>query len=449
MNIKEITSKKLFKEYEVQIPYAEVDDSINNKINEITPTISLPGFRKGKAPFNIVKKKYENNILSEVIQKIVQDKTKKLLDDKNLKTYRQPKVEIKKYQKNEPVEIGIKIDLEPEINVFPFNKIELTKYSIQLDKQTINDNYKSFLGSQKTYKKVDSNRAIKNTDRVFVNIVTKDSSVPDFLKSQQNLPIVTDSDYQVLPDISKKLISKKVKSGDKIKLLFNLNDVLKEKNKTEVEFEIEVLFLEENIEFNIDADFLRKNNFKDEKDLQDKLKKNLIKQYDEYLVQLEKKELMDMLDKKNNFDIPEGIFDEEFQSIWHRLEHAKRDKQLDVDDKDLTEDQLRTRYKKIALRRVKLAILMQHIANNEKIEVSEKELTEGMLNYASQYPGQEKQIIDYFKQNPSSIDSIKGPIFENKIINHILSKIKQTKKNITVKEFKKLQENSFTYNKED
>ena len=449
MNIKEISSKKLFKEFEVTIPYDEVDHSLNNKINEIIPTVSLPGFRKGKAPLNIVKKKYENNVLNEVIEKIVKEKTNRLLEEKNLKAYRQPKIEIKKYEKNQPIEIAIKIDLEPTIKIFPLDKIELNKYILDLDNKTKDDNFKSFLESQKNYKKCETNRVIKNTDRVIVNIKTENNKVPDYLKTQENISLITDSDYQVLPDISKRLIDKKVKSGDKIKLIFDLKEVLKEKNKLEVEFEIEILSLEEKIKFILDKDFLKKNNLKNEKDLKDKLETNLKMQYDENLMQLEKKELMDKLNIKNIFDIPEGIFDEEFHTIWHRLEHAKKDNKLDEDDKKLSDVQLKKRYTKIAERRVKLAILMQKIASDEKISISEKELSDAMLKYASQYPGQEKQIFDYFKQNPSSIESLRGPIFEQKIIDYILTKIKRINKKITLKDFKKLQESSFTYNKED
>ena len=83
----------------------------------------MPGFRKGKAPLNVVKKKYENNVLNEVVEKIVQETTKQLLEEKKLKAYRQPKVEIKKYQKSKPVELNIKIDLQPDIKIFPFDKI--------------------------------------------------------------------------------------------------------------------------------------------------------------------------------------------------------------------------------------------------------------------------------------------------------------------------------------
>ena len=138
MEIKELSSKKLFKEYLVKVPFDEVDNLINSKINEIIPTITLPGFRKGKAPLNIVKKKYESNVLNEVVEKIVQDKTKQLINEKKLKTFRQPKVEITKYQKNKPIELNIKIDLQPDIKIFPFDKITSTKYIIDIDKKQCN-----------------------------------------------------------------------------------------------------------------------------------------------------------------------------------------------------------------------------------------------------------------------------------------------------------------------
>ena len=127
------------------------------------------------------------------------------------------------------------------------------------------------------------------------------------------------------------------------------------------------------------------------------------------------------------------------------MEQAKKDDKLDEDDKNLSEKKLEQRYKKIALRRVKLAILMQHIANQQKITVSEKELTDGMLNYASQYPGQEKQIFEYFKKTPSSVESIRGPIFEQKIVEFILTKVTLKEDKINIEKFNKLQEEAFKH----
>ena len=191
-----------------------------------------------------------------------------------------------------------------------------------------------------------------------------------------------------------------------------------------------------------------KNNFKTEEELKKNLNKNLFNQYENYILEIEKKQLMDLLESKHDFDIPEGLLEEEFNLIWHKVEHAKKDNKLDEDDKKLSIEKLKKRYKKIAFRRVKLAILIQHIAKEKNITVTEKELTDGMLNYASQYPGQEKQIFDYFKKNPSSVDSIKGPIIEQKIVVIILSKTKQESKKISVKDFNKLQIDTFNFNKD-
>ena len=271
-------------------------------------------------------------MLSEVIETLVRDKTRNLLDEKKLKPARQPRIDIKKYEKEKPVKIEVKIDLEPEIKLQNFENFSLKKYEIDFDKKTLNENYNQFINSQKQYKKIDSKRTIKYSDKIYLNITTDDESVPDFLKSQKNLPIVTDSDYQVLPDISNKLIDKKAKSGDTIKLLFDLKEVIKSKDKKEVEFDIEILSVEENTPFKVNEEFLKKIGLKDVNELKENLKKNLNTQYDQALKQIEKKELMDVLDKNHQFDLPEGILDEEFHTIWHRLEHAKKDNTLDDDD---------------------------------------------------------------------------------------------------------------------
>ena len=448
MNIKEIKSQKLYKEYSLVIPYDEVDTLINSKINEIIPTVTLPGFRKGKAPLNIVKKKYESNVISEVIEKLVQEKTKSLLEDKKIKPFRQPRIDLKKYVKLKPVEIEIKIDLEPDINLKDFKDLKFKKYEIKLDKKTVEENYKQFLLSQKSYNEITSKRSIKNSDKVIINLDSEDESVPDFIKSQKNLSIITDSEYQIIPNISKKLIEKKVKVGDKLIIKFDISKIIKQEKLKEVDFNIEILKIQELSTFEVTKDFLEKNNLKNEDELKESIKKSIKNQFENGIKQIEKKQIMDILESDHKFDLPQGILDEEFHGIMHRLEHAKKDNTLDEDDKNLSDKDLKLRYKSISERRVKLAILFQHIAKIDNILVSEKELKEGMINYASQYPGQEKQIFEYFKKNPSSVETIRGPILEEKVINNIVSKSKLETIKISVEEYKKLEQETFNLKKD-
>ena len=448
MSIKEIKSGVLYKEYALEIPYDEINKIIDSKINEMLPNVSLPGFRKGKAPINIVRKKYENNVLSESLDKLVQDKVKNLLDEKKIKAFTQPKVDLKKYEKNEPIEVEIKIDLEPEIKLVDFKKLKINEYEINLEKKLVEDNYKEFLKSQKKYLEIKNIRQIKKTDKVIIDLSSKDESVPDFLKVQKNLPILIDSDYQILPFIGDKLIENKLKKGDKVDIELDISKSLKLNEEKLATFAIEILKIEEPVPFVVDKDFLDKNGLKNEDELKNNLEKNLKSQYENGSKQIQKKQLMDILEKEHSFDLPQGILEQEFQDIWHRLEHAKKEGTLDEDDKKLNDDELKKRYKEISQRRVKLAILLQYIAKENKITVDEKELSQGMMQYASQYPGQEKEIIEYFKKNPNSIETIRGPILEEKVIKHISSQCNSVKTKLNKNAYEKLEKEVFEVKKD-
>ena len=443
MSIKEIKSGTLYKEYSLEIPYEEINEIIDSKIQELLPTVSLPGFRKGKAPLSIVRKKYENNVLSEAVENLVQSKTKDLLEKKNLKPFTQPKIDLKKYEKNETIEVEIKIDLEPEIKLKDFKSLVVNKYEIDLDKSLIEENYKEFLKSQKKYSKIINNREIIVSDKVFVNLTTNDSSAPDYLKLQKNLPIIIDSEYQVLPEIGSRILEKKLKKGNKDNLLLDVSKSLKLDKEKLIPFDVEIIEIEESTPFVVDKEFLDKSGLKDEKDLKNNLEKNFKSQYENGLKQIEKKELMDTLDKEHKFDLPQGILDQELKDIWHRLEHAKKDGSLDEDDKKLNDEELKKRYEKISKRRVKLALLLQFISKQNKISVDEKELSNGMMQYSSQYPGQEKEIIEYFKKNPSAIETIRGPILEEKVIKSIMSDANIKKIKVTKDEYEKLEKKVF------
>ena len=447
MSIKEIKSGTLYKEYTLEIPYEEINKIIDSKINELLPTVSLPGFRKGKAPINIVRKKYENNVLSESLDKLVQGKMKDLLDEKKLKPFTQPKIDLKKYEKNEPIEVEIKIDLEPEIKLANFKNLKVNEYEIDLDNKLVQDNYKEFLNSQKKYVEIKNIRQIKKTDKVLIDLSSTDESVPDFLKVQKNLPIVTDSDYQILPSIGDKLIENKLKKGDKLDIELDISKSLKLNEEKLATFVVEILNIEESVPFVVDKDFLDKNGLKNEDDLKNNLKNSFKSQYENGLKQIEKKQLMDVLEKEHSFDLPQGILEQEFNDIWQRLEQAKKDGALDEDDKKLNDDDLKKKYQEICHRRVKLAILLQYIAKENKIAVDEKELSNGMMQYASQYPGQEKEIIEYFRKNPSSIETIRGPILEEKVIKHISSKCNSVKTKLNKDAYEKLEKKIFEVKK--
>ena len=448
MDVKEVKSKKLYKEYSIVIPFEDIDKEINNKIVSLIPTIALPGFRKGKAPVSIVRKKYEDSVMNEVIQKVIDSNTSKLIKEKKFNLFRQPKVDLKKFEKNKPITLEIKIDLQPEIKLLDFKKITLDKYEIKFSKKNLDHQFKKFVDSQKSFKEIIGSRKIIKTDRVIVNFDTANKDIPEYLKSQKNIPIDTNIEEEILPGVNKKLISLKVAKGDKLKLTFNLSKILKIKNLTKVNYEFEIIAIEEKIKFEINDDYLKKNGFESLNQFKDILEKNITNQYNQGLKQIEKKQLMDILDKKYSFDLPEGVLEEDFNEIWNRLLKAKNEGTLDNDDKNLTDEKLKKRYKEISQRRVKLGVLLQFISKEEKIILSEEDLSKGIMQYAGQYPGQEKEIIEYLRKNVSALESIKAPLLEEKIIESINLKVNIKNKKIDEEQYKKLEEVTFNIKKD-
>ncbi len=442
MDFKELKSKKLFKEYSLIVPYEDFDKEINHKIEKIIPNVSLPGFRKGKAPLNIVKKKYEESVFNEVIQSLINLKTAEIIKEKKLNLFRQPKIDLKKFNKNQPLEFELKFDLQPEIELQDFKKIKLTKYEIKFSKKDLDNQYKLFISNQKNFSRIKTNRFAKKGDKITINFKTDNQDVPEYLRSQNNLPIDTDLEQEILPKLNKEILSK-LKEGDTKKINIDLSILLKNDKLKKVIYDISIVSIEEKTKFEINKEYLEKNGFKSEEDLKEVLKNNTIRQYEQGVKEIEKKQLMDFLNKTYKFDLPEGVLEEDFEEIWQRLENAKKNNNMDADDKVLSDDKLKNRYKKISERRVRLAVLLQFIAKEFEISISQEELNLGIKQYASQYPGQEKEILEYINKNPNSIESIRGPLLEQKIIDNIISKADITKKSINDEQYKKLEQETF------
>ena len=343
---------------------------------------------------------------------------------------------------NKPAERYQLLILSKNLVTFDIHKVKLTN-EIELDKKAEENQFKSFIDSQKNFKKIESSRQVKNSDKVIVNFESSQEDLPEYLKSQKNFPIDLGFDDGILPGLNKELIKRKVKVGDKIELKINLSKILKDDKFKKTAFHFEIISIEEKIKFELTKEFLDKNGFKTEKNLKDFLVNNMKSQYEQGIKQIEKKELMDHLDNNYKFELPDGVLEDDFNQIWNRLEQAKKEGSLDEDDKLLKDDDLKKRYKKISERRVKLGLLMQHIASEEKIVVSEEEINKGILEYTRQYPGQEKQIMEYFEKNPSSLDTIRAPLIEQKVIDSIISKSKTNVIKLNQDEYKKLEVKTF------
>jgi trigger factor len=454
-----VESKKgLSSELKVIVEKKEIEKKIETRLNELKDTINLKGFRPGKAPLELLKKQFGSAVYGEVLEKTLQQSAFDALKEKKITPANQPKIDVKKSGEDQDLEFTISVEQVPEIEKIDFNKITLNKYEVKSDKQEIDERLKNIAeGNKKYVEKKD--KAIKNDLIVFDFVATVDDKDFDGNKGEK-LQIVLGKDLFV-PGFDDQLIG--VKAGDEKIAKVNLpnNYPKKELAGKEAEFKCKIIEVKKSEDQKIDDAFAKNMGAKDLKDLEEMISKQISREFQNVSDQLLKKEILDELDKKYNFELPKSLLEDEIKNVEHTLVHEKMDELRAKGEKfkhehDHDNIKLDSKDKKdaldIAKRRVKLALLLNKTGEENQIKVTQEELKFELEKQLRNYPGQEKNIRDFYQKNPNELIKLRGPVFEDKVIDLIKSKAKITTKTLSkdelVKLFNKEQDSSNEQQKE-
>jgi trigger factor len=209
----------------------------------------------------------------------------------------------------------------------------------------------------------------------------------------------------------------------------------------EAVFQVSVKEIREKQEQPIDDDLAQRLGAEDVNDLRQKARENLQGQYDQYTRSRVKRQLLDQLAEKHSFDVPPSMLESEFDQIWQQIEHDREQGQLDPEDAEKSEEELKEEYRNIAVRRVRLGLLLSEIGRRNNIEVTQDELQRAMLNEVQRYPGQEQQVLEYYQNNQHALAALRGPVFEDKVIDYILELADVTEREVSPEELRELLEN--------
>jgi len=438
------SNKGLSSELKVIVEKKEIEKKIETRLNEQKDTINLKGFRPGKAPLELLKKQFGSAVYGEVLEKTLQQSAFDALKEKKITPANQPKIDVKKSGEDQDLEFTISVEQVPEIEKIDFNKITLNKYEVKSDKQEIDERLKNIAeGNKKYVEKKD--KAIKNDLIVFDFVATVDGKDFDGNKGEK-LQIVLGKDLFV-PGFDDQLIG--VKAGDEKIAKVNLpnNYPKKELAGKEAEFKCKIIEVKKSEDQKIDDTFAKNMGAKDLKDLEEMISKQISREFQNVSDQLLKKEILDELDKKYNFELPKSLLEDEIKNVEHTLVHEKMDKLRAQGEKfkhehDHDNIKLDSKDKKdaldIAKRRVKLALLLNKTGEENQIKVTQEELKFELEKQLRNYPGQEKNIRDFYQKNPNELIKLRGPVFEDKVIDLIKSKAKITTKTLSKDELVKL-----------
>lgn len=433
MNVKELKSEGLKKEYKLTLPSKNFEDKVAKKLEEVSKKVKIQGFRPGKAPKAMVEKQYKSSVIGEVLENLVQEATAELLKSKNLNPAVLPDVKITKFEDGKDIELEVSVEVLPEIKVNDFSSIKLDKPTVEVDDAEVEKALNYLAESRRETKKVETSRAAKDGDTLVINFVGSVDGVEFQGGKGDNYPLVLGSGT-FIPGFEEQLVGKK--AGEKVDVKVKFPDTYHAKDlagKDSV-FAVDVVEIREPAKVEINEEFAKSLGEKSLADLKAKIADRIKADYEKASRMKLKRKLLDALDKEYSFQVPTSLVDQEYDAIVKQYEHAKSHNQLDKEDLARSEKDILTEYKEIAIRRVKLGLLLSETAKQTKITVEPNDINNAIMEEARKYPGQEQAVMEYYLKNQQAIEALKAPIYEDKIIDYILDKVKLNNVIVSVEE---------------
>tara|TARA_Y100001934_G_scaffold85106_1_gene105740 strand:+ start:17405 stop:18823 length:1419 start_codon:yes stop_codon:yes gene_type:complete len=436
MEVIETSSEGLNREFTVTVPADDLESKLVSRLDEIGTTATIPGFRPGKVPATILRKRFGEAVRGEVLEKTINESWQKALEDKGIRPAAEPKVEIVTFKEGVDLEYKLNVELLPEIELIDFSTLELERKIVKLSDDEVNKSLQRLAESRKNFKAISGKRASKEGDQVVIDFTgTVDGE--EFAGGS-----MTDFELELggggfLPGFEDQIAGMKAGTKKEIKVSMpddHPNDQLKGK---ELLFDVSLKEVREAKPVLIDDELAKANGLDNIEALKDAVKEELGKEYNQLTRAHLKRSLLDKLSDAHNFEVPDSILSREFEAIWKQITDAKERDTLDEDDKGKSEEDLKYQYKEIAARRVRLGLLISEVGQKNNVTVTQDDLNKAMQAEASRLPGHEARVFEYYQNNPEAMQQLQGPIFEDKVVDFIVELSKVTDIETTIEELTK------------
>jgi trigger factor len=433
MQVTETLSDGLKRGYTVVVPAADIEGRRSKRLAELGKTINLPGFRPGKVPMPVVKQRYGTAVTAEVLEESVNDATNKVLSDRGLRAAMQPKVDVISLEEAKDLEFKVEVELLPEIAMPDFGAIEVTRLKAEPSGEAVDKALGEIAARNRDLVPVEEVRPAAKGDVLTVDFIGKVDGVA--FEGGTG----TDMDVEVagtgfIPGFTEQLEGVSAGETRQINVTFPEEYGAKELAGKAATFDITVKALKQSLVPAVDDALAKKLGFEEIGRVRELITQQIQREYDQMGRLRIKRELLDALAKAANFPVPEGMLDAEFASIWERVEADRKKGEADDEDKDKDDETLKAEYRAIAERRVRLGLLLSEIGRVNGITVAPDELTRAMRVEAGRYPGQEAQVMEFFRKNPQAAEGLRGPIFEEKVVDYVLELARVTDSIVTPEE---------------
>ena len=424
--------KGLNKDIKVFIDKKTIGTYMDDKYEEIKKTVVIKGFRPGKVPKDILKKQFGKAIFGEVLDKVLKDTSTKALDENKIKPAGQPKIDLKSFGEDKDLEYIISVTELPKVEIKSIENIKFDQYNVKIDSSDTEKRIKEISKNQKNFVEVDPAKVANEGDLV----------VFDYKATVEGKEFKGGEGKNTQLELGKDLFIKgfdeqlvKAKKNETINVRVNLPENFPEKNLTNKEaiFVCKITAVKKSKEVKVDDEFAKNLGAKDLADLKVLISKQINDEYKNSLDALGKNQILKEIEKFKVDEIPENLVEEEVKIL----------------SQGMKEDEIKSKineFKETAKKRIKVGLILNEFGEQNKIKVEEHEIQAEVQKQLRMMPGQEKMVMEFYQKNPSALASLRGNVYEEKIINLIKSKAKPNKKDITKDEAEKIIKEANTHN---
>ena len=420
MKVKINSKKNLKASISILVDKKTIEKKMDDKLIELKDKVQLKGFRPGKVPPQVIKNQFGKAVYGEVIDNLLKETSSKALEDNKIKVAGQPKIDLKSFGEGKDLDYTIEVDILPDFKIKPLEKITATSYEIEVEKELVEKRLKEIAKNQQNFSEKKDEELSQKEDLIIFDYVAKVDGKDFEGNTGKNIQLVLGKDL-FIKGFDQQLIGVKINQNKSVTVKLPENYPKKDLANKKADFDCKILKIKKPIETKINDEFGKKLGAKDLNDLKDLIKKQIKSQYQNTLETITKRKILEQIDKDYDIDLPQNLIDQELKLLNQNLKKEELEKSKNENYN-------------IAKTRIKTGLILNEIGIKNNLKVNESEIQGEIQKQMRSMPGQEKMVLDYYKNNQSALASLRGAIYEEKVVELIKTKIKLDKKNINTKE---------------
>jgi trigger factor len=435
MQVTETLNEGLKRAYAVTVTAQELEDKVTSKLKEAQPNVEIKGFRKGKVPLAMLRKQFGPSVLGEALQESVDGAVSTHFEDSGDKPAGQPDIKMTKedWKEGDDVEVALTYECLPDIPETDFSKLKLEKLVVKVDGKDVDEALDNLAKTATNYEDKKKGAKAKDGDQVVINFLGKvDGEAFDGGKGD-DYPLVLGSN-SFIPGFEEQLVGSKAGDDVEVKVKFPDEYGSEALAGKDAVFECTVNAVKGSVDAKIDDEMAKKFGADDLAALKTQISERLSVEYEGAARMVTKRQLMDELDKLVNFELPPSLVEAESNQIAHQLWHEDNP---DVEGHDHPEIKPTKEHNKLAIRRVRLGLLLAEVGSVTKVTISDAEMQQAVMKQAQQYPGQEREFFEYIQKDQNALQQLRAPLFEDKVVDHIMEQADVKEKSISKDDLQK------------